>query len=279
MRLSFGWRQPLALLVAIAAGLAPLTAAAAWVVRGAERPLHRESADVLPAFIRVAPSGEVRPDAAPRSLVVHRASNGSLTYSLLRNGAPTLGEADLPPSSERVRRYDAAVADLGAGGGVDAVTQLVRLGVRYVLVTGPDTTGLARTLDDAGGLARMTTREGLIVWKVNDDIGRVGLVEPTTGSWQQVAFTGLGKPAEISYNSGVRLLVLAESPSPRWRATVDGTPLERTTYYGEQAFVMPGDGGTLLVTRTATVRTGWITFGVAAFVVVVMLALPAGRRS
>jgi hypothetical protein len=134
-------------------------------------------------------------------------------------------------------------------------------------------------LDDAGGLARVTTREGLVVWKVNEEIGRVGLVDPTTGSWQPVTFTGLGKPADVTYNSGVRLLVLAESPSPRWRATVDGAPLERTTYYGEQAFVMPANGGTLLVTRTATLRTGWIAFGVAAFVAVVMLALPAGRRS
>jgi hypothetical protein len=202
-----------------------------------------------------------------------------LSYSLLRQGPPTLGEADLRPSADRVARYDAAVAELGGGGGADAVTQLARLGVRNVLVTGADTTGLARTLDAAGGLARITSRDGLIVWKVGDHVGRVGLVNPETGAWKPVEFVGLGQPAEVNREKSARLLVLAESPSPRWRATVDGAPLERTTYYGEQAFVMPSNGGTLLVTRAATVRTGWITFGVAALVAVVMLALPAGRRS
>ncbi|MDQ1701751.1 MAG: hypothetical protein QOF57_1003, partial [Frankiaceae bacterium] len=49
-RMSFSWRQPAAGVLAIGAAAVPVLTGAAWIVRGAEHPVHRTGASVLPAF-------------------------------------------------------------------------------------------------------------------------------------------------------------------------------------------------------------------------------------
>src|SRR6185295_18441338 len=49
--INFGWRQPVALMLTIVAGLAPILAAGWWLVDGADDPLSRRDPVLLPAFI------------------------------------------------------------------------------------------------------------------------------------------------------------------------------------------------------------------------------------
>ncbi|CAM5480288.1 glycosyltransferase [Streptomyces californicus] len=67
---SFGWRQPVAVLIALAAGLAPVLAAAGWMIGGADGPLERRDPVQVPAFVAEEAPPASRPArsfwAAPR---------------------------------------------------------------------------------------------------------------------------------------------------------------------------------------------------------------------
>ena len=67
--IDFGWRQPVALLLTVVAGLVPVLAAGWWLVNGADNPLGRRDPVLLPAFI--AAEG-AEPDQ-PRTLVLRPA--------------------------------------------------------------------------------------------------------------------------------------------------------------------------------------------------------------
>lgn len=281
--MNFSWRQPIVVVVAAFAALTPVVAGASWVVRGADDPLGRSSAEVLPAFIsgqaHVQATGGRTDDMAARSLVLQRAANGSIRYALLRGEAPTLGVADLAPDTAQVAAFDSAVADLAAGDGASATEALAHLGVRYVLVPGADETALARTLDGAGGLNRVGSTAATATWKVVAPSGRLSMVYFRPEVWRPLDFTGLGQPVAVTPSPSYRLAVLTEAASRHWRATVDGKALEATDYHGQQAFVLPEKGGQLVVSREPAVRTGWMLFGAVGLLTVIILAMPAGRRS
>jgi hypothetical protein len=76
-----------------------------------------------------------------------------------------------------------------------------------------------------------------------------------------------------------RLLVLSEAASRGWRATVDGTPLDRRTAWGwAQAFVVPAGGGRLELSYDQSPRHRALAGQVLALAVVLVLAAPAARR-
>ena len=125
---SFGWRQPVAALIALAAAAAPLLAAASWV---SAAPTDRSSAATrvqVPAF--VAEESGTRDQA--RTLVL----DSDRGPRLLRPG-PRLRR---PPRRRRTRRggrrepqLDEVVANLVAGSGADQAGRLAGYAVRYVL--------------------------------------------------------------------------------------------------------------------------------------------------
>ena len=78
---------------------------------------------------------------------------------------------------------------------------------------------------------------------------------------------------------GRRVLVLAESTDPGWRATLDGTPL--TPVEGdrwEQAFELPADADGRLVVRFESTGSGWWRATLIGFAVVYALLLIPVRR-
>src|SRR5690606_38899046 len=48
---SFGWRQPVAALIALACAVGPVLLAAGWMIRGADGPLQRRDPVQVPAFV------------------------------------------------------------------------------------------------------------------------------------------------------------------------------------------------------------------------------------
>jgi hypothetical protein len=73
--------------------------------------------------------------------------------------------------------------------------------------------------------------------------------------------------------------VLAEAGDPGWRATLDGRPLPRRTAWGwAQGFVLPAQGGRLVVTYDGSGRMAGLAAQAVAVVLVLILAAPAARR-
>lgn len=280
----FGWRQPVALAVAVVAGLAPVLAAGWWVGTGAGDPVRRRDSVLLPAFVA---AEAVRP-ARPRTLSLRRDGSHRLTYALLGAHGPRLGDAETASRSPAATGLDRAVADLASGRGGDAAAALLPYGVRFVLMTVPTGDGtdaaalpLARDIDADPGLLRVSAPEGLLVWRVGYPSGRVRVLdrhEPVTTSGTVVPAGPVGATAEIGGGRSGRLLTVADRRGGGWRATLDGRRLPATRYDGwAQAFRLPAEGGTLVLRHDAGLRPALLWIQAAALLLVLILLLPSVR--
>jgi len=299
---NFGWRQPLALLMTAAAVATPIAAGVLWLGRGAGPLLSDGSTEVLPAFVRDASASRGQPRTVvlrpPTALPVgvptsseassDALSSDTVTYALLRDRSPRLGDADLPPDPEQVALLDTAIADLAGGFGQRAATALAHAGVRYVLTPQSDDGGLGTRMATAGGLLPKTTDGGWTVWQLQTDAGRLAIATQGDDTWRLADSAGVvgrhSDPITVPYAPNPRLLVLAEAPSPNWRAVAIGAtkgaqvPLATTTLDGMQAFELPTSGGQIVVDRAPDRRADWLVFELVTLLVVIGAAIPSGRR-
>ncbi|MER7374316.1 glycosyltransferase family 2 protein [Streptomyces lanatus] len=280
---SFGWRQPVAALIAFAAAAGPLLLAAGWMIRGADGPLERRDPVQVPAF--VAEESGTRDQA--RTLVLDSDSAAHVGYMLVRGSGARLGDAELAVADGENTRLDKIVANLVAGSGADQADQLGAFAVRYVLIHKGAPREVTRVLDATPGLSRLSEQHGSALWRVDRQVSRAAIV---TGA-DSGATAGADEPTPVAAGpveihttipagSDGRVLRLADSADDGWTATLDGKPLTPTTVDGwAQGFELPADGGRLDVTHDDPIgHTVWLwTQGFLALVLVVM-ALPGRRR-
>ncbi|MDX2605912.1 glycosyltransferase [Streptomyces caniscabiei] len=272
---SFGWRQPVAVLIALAAAVGPLLAAAGWVLGGADGPLERRDPVQVPAF--VAEESGTRDQA--RTLVLDSDSTAEVGYTLIRGSGVRLGDAELTAGAGENEQLDKVVANLVAGSGADQTDELGGFAVRYVLVRPGAPREVGRVLDATPGLSRLSQQDGSALWRVDRQVARV-TVEASSGAPEPVAAGPVDVHTTIPAGGSGRVLRLADTADESWTATLDGKPLTPTTVDGwAQGFQLPVDGGRLDVTFDAPVtHTGWLWTQGALAVVLVVLALPGRRR-
>jgi hypothetical protein len=277
--------------VTVALVAAPVLVAVGWMMRGAGDPLQRGGGAVVPELLQVRNelSGETG-----RTLVLRPAADGVVTYTLVRGGdsGPTLGDGALRFDAALRAQVDAAVADLAGAGGIDAAGALARYGVRYVMVETPrDGDAKARaaadrlrsTLSNSGGVSVDTASAASTVWQVQAESFEVSLVDPTTGvarDMERLAgdFALPTGTFNVPYAPYPRYVAIAEAPSGRWHAALDGNALARTTHFGKQAFEVPAGAGTLVIGHDDASRGGWLWFELAVLAVAVILTLPGARH-
>lgn len=272
---SFGWRQPVAVLIALAAAVGPLLAAVGWVIGGADGPLERRDPVQVPAF--VAEESGTRDQA--RTLVLDSDSTAEVGYTLVRGSGVRLGDAELTAGAGENEQLDKVVANLVAGSGADQTDELGGFAVRYVLVRPGAPREVSRVLDATPGLSRLSQQDGSALWRVDRQVARV-TVESSSGAPRAVAAGPVEVHTTIPSGGSGRVLRLADTADESWTATLDGKPLTPTTVDGwAQGFQLPVDGGRLDVTFDAPVtHTGWLWTQGSLAVVLVVLALPGRRR-
>ncbi|GAA2284001.1 integral membrane regulatory protein [Streptomyces ruber] len=272
---SFGWRQPVAALIALAAAAGPLLAAAGWMIGGADGPLQRRDPVQVPAF--VAEDSGTRDQA--RTLVLDSDSPAEVGYSLVRGSGARLGDAELATAAGDNARLDKVVANLVAGSGADQADELGGFAVRYVLVRKGAPREVGRVLDATPGLSRLSQQDGTALWRVDREVARVTVVSGS-GEPVPVAAGPVEVHTTLPEGGGDRVLRLADSADEGWTATLDGEPLTRVTVDGwAQGFKLPAGGGRLDVTFDEPLsHTGWLWAQGALAVVLVVLALPGRRR-
>ncbi|MEU6670216.1 glycosyltransferase [Streptomyces sp. NPDC046727] len=274
---SFGWRQPVAALIAFASAAGPLLVAAGWMIRGADGPLERRDPAQVPAFVAEDSAGG---DQA-RTLILDSDSTARVRYTLVRGSGARMGDAELTAAGGENTRLDKIVANLVAGSGADQADELGGFAVRYVLVHKGAPREIARVLDATPGVSRLSQQNGSALWRVGQDVARAAIVPADDpGRAQPVTAGPVEIHTTIPSGSGNRVLRLADSAADGWTATLDGKPLTRTTVDGwAQGFRLPSTGGRLDVTYDAPVtRTAWLWAQGALAVVLVVLALPGRRR-
>ncbi|MFF5364848.1 glycosyltransferase [Streptomyces scabiei] len=272
---SFGWRQPVAVLIALAAAVGPLLAAAGWVLGGADGPLERRDPVQVPAF--VAEESGTRDQA--RTLVLDSDSTAEVGYTLVRGSGVRLGDAELTAAAGDNERLGKVVAHLVAGSGADQGDELGGFAVRYVLVRPGSPREVSRVLDATPGLSRLSQQDGSALWRVDRQVSRV-TVETGSGAPKAVAAGPVEVHTTLPAGGSGRLLRLADTADESWTATLNGKPLTPTTVDGwAQGFRLPQAGGRLDVTFDAPVtHTGRLWAQGALAVVLVVLALPGRRR-
>ncbi|MGW0011866.1 glycosyltransferase [Streptomyces tendae] len=281
---SFGWRQPVAALIALASALGPLIAAAGWVLGGADGPVERRDPVQVPAF--VAEESHTRDQA--RTLVLDSDSAAHVGYMLVRGSGARLGDGELASGDGGNSTLDKVVANLVAGSGADQADQLGGFAVRYVLVHKGAPREVTRVLDATPGLSRLSQQDGSGLWRVDQEVARATVV---SGDKSGAGTSGGGEPepvaagpveihTDIEAGAEGRVLRLADTAAEGWTATLDGKPLTRTTVDGwAQGFQLPASGGRLDVTYDAPfTHTAWLWAQGLLGVVLVVLALPGRRR-
>ncbi|MDX3230872.1 glycosyltransferase [Streptomyces sp. ME19-01-6] len=291
---SFGWRQPLALLIVAAAAAAPLWAAAGWMLSGADGPVGRRDPDQVPAFVAV--ESDSRDKA--RTLVLD-GDTARADYVLVRGSGARLGDAELAGAAGGDSRLDQVVANLIAGSGADQTSQLGGFAIRYVLVRDSAPRQMSRVLDATPGLTRLSQEDGSALWRVDQRISRITIV-PGARAGESDEAGGQGgsaagsQAAPVHVPSGAveahttvpagqagRVLRIADKATPGWQATLDGKPLKATTVDGwAQGFELPANGGRLdLSYDTPVTHTAWVWAQGLLALVLVVLALPGRRRT
>ncbi|WP_078655655.1 glycosyltransferase family 2 protein [Streptomyces fulvoviolaceus] len=272
---SFGWRQPVAALIAFASAAGPLLVAAGWMIGGADGPLERRDPVQVPAF--VAEESGTRDQA--RTLVLDSDSAAHVGYMLVRGSGARLGDAELAAADGENSKLDKVVANLVAGSGADQADQLGKFAVRYVLVHKGAPREVARVLDATPGLSRLSQQDGSGLWRVDQDVARATIVAGS-GTPTAVAAGPVEIHTTIPAGADGRVLRLADTVDEGWTATLDGRPLTRTTVDGwAQGFELPASGGTLDVTFDDPIgHTAWLWAQGFLAVVLVVLALPGRRR-
>ncbi|MGW1216877.1 glycosyltransferase [Streptomyces sp. NPDC002499] len=275
---SFGWRQPVAVLIAFASLAGPLLVAGGWMIGGADGPVERRDPVQVPAF--VAEESGTRDQA--RTLVLDSDSTARVGYTLVRGSGARLGDAELAAADGENSQLDKVVANLVAGSGADQSDQLGKFAVRYVLIHKGAPREVTRVLDATPGLSRLSQQDGGgALWRVDQEVARATIVSAAgTGTPQPVAAGPVDIHTKVPAGADGRVLRLADTASEGWTATLDGKPLTRTTVDGwAQGFRLPASGGTLAVTYDDPItHTAWLWAQGFLALVLVVLALPGRRR-
>jgi GT2 family glycosyltransferase len=272
-----GWRG-LAVLGGLAVAVsAPVLAAGYWLAAGVRGPVAAAGPQILPPFVASSSSG---PDRA-RTLVL-RPDGTVLSYTVLRNTDPVLGEPELIESSSATHALAGVVSSLGAasgGDGGDAGQALSQFDIGYVLLPAPVDQTLAHQLDGSAGLIRLTTAPAYDLWQVAGTVARARVIG-TGGAVVAVPSGPVGVNTVVPPGTS-GTLVLAEAAGG-WSATLNGRPLAKLAQPvdgWEQGFVLPAGGGHLVITRNDLARDLSLAVEAAALLVVFALALPGTRSA
>ncbi len=187
---SFGWRQPVAALIAFASAAGPLLVAAGWMLRGADGPLERRDPTQVPAFVA---EDSTTGDRA-RTLILDSDSTARVRYTLVRGSGARMGDAEVSTADGQNTRLDKVVANLVAGSGADQADELGGFAVRYVLVHKGAPRDITRVLDTTPGLSRLSQQNGSALWRVDQEVSRATIV-PAGGSGTAQSVTA--GPVEI----------------------------------------------------------------------------------
>ncbi|MFF1545505.1 glycosyltransferase [Streptomyces sp. NPDC058291] len=273
---SFGWRQPVAALIAFASAAGPLLVAAGWMIAGADGPLQRRDPVQVPAFV-----AEEAGDRDQARTLVLDSDAAHVGYMLVRGSGARLGDAELAAADGENKQLDKVVANLVAGSGADQADQLGKFAVGYVLVHKGAPREATRVLDATPGLKRLSQQDGSALWRVGQEVSRAAVVADSgKGAATPVAAGPVDIHTTVPDGSGNRLLRLADAAADGWTATLDGKALTPTTVDGwAQGFELPASGGRLDVTYDDPfTHTAWLWAQGLLALVLVVLALPGRRR-
>ena len=165
VRQPLGWRQPAAVLGALAL-LAPVVAGLAWwVVQGVPQPLERRGATGVPSYM----TELAAQNDASGVLVLEGGARAGVSYDLLRSGPLRTGDDAIEALTPPDPALGHTVGSLLASGTAEGARRLAAYGVAYVFAPSPVSGVVSGALDASPGFSRASAdRITDAAWRVQD---------------------------------------------------------------------------------------------------------------
>ncbi|WP_067429242.1 glycosyltransferase family 2 protein [Nocardioides jensenii] len=149
---SFGWRQPVAGLLAVVA-LAVPTCGLLWWVADGDNLLERPTDSEVPAYMAQA----AHEGAGHGVLMLRGDAATGLTWRVHREDGVTVGQDEILALTGPDRGFGAQIQQLVADPTAELVAQLPARGLDYIVMPGPADAQVAATLDAATGLTQASS--------------------------------------------------------------------------------------------------------------------------
>jgi len=161
---SFGWRQPLGVLVVAVAALTPLVIAGWWLWAGSGGPLDRRPVETVPTYMTDASAK----DPVNGVLELRGSRRTGFSYLLLRQPGIRIGDDSVEPSTTDQEQLTRTVTRLVTAPEPADVTELGKTGVAYLYAPPPTDVALVGNLDSVSGVTSSSaTRPGARAWQVD----------------------------------------------------------------------------------------------------------------
>ena len=237
------------------------------VSKGADSAVQANRATVMPAFLSV--------ETDTKILVLREIGSEEdkkIQYYISRGQDISLGEPDVAPKQNR--EIAIAARALIDGSGITSSKTLGDHGIKYVFVKSPFKKEIVRSIDGLGGFTRTSATSLGVVWSVSQPTGRLLFIN------EEGVRTVLeaGDFGARTYVPSAGTLILTESSNRSWQVLQNGYRLIRTNNeIGLPTFSVT-EAGEISLIHDGTVRRAWLSLQFIFLVVVIVMALPAGRR-
>ena len=237
------------------------------VSAGANSLVQANRSTVMPAFLSVEPDTKI--------LVLREvgsADDKKIQYYISRGDDICLGEPDVAPEQNQV--IAKAARELIDGSGISSSKVLGDYGVKYVYVKNPFKKEIVRSIDGLGGFTRTSATSLGVVWRVSEPTGRLLFINEDGVR----SVLDAGSFGARTFVPGPGKLVLTETFNRSWQILENGYRLDRgKNEQGLPTFTVT-EAGEISLLHDGTVRRGWLSLQLIIVVIVVVMALPAGRR-
>ncbi len=267
VRTNFHYRHILAGLLLITTTLYTV-ASVAWIATsGANSPVHTNLGSVMPSFLAV--------EKNTKTLVISEeksAGSAALQYFISRGSDIQLGDPDVAPVESEA--MEVAVRDLVAGSGILSSKTFANYGIKYIFIAQPSDKEIVRTIDGIGGFNRASATSAGIVWRVTGVTGRL-IFTDAQGARSAIETGEVGARTMVT---AAGTLTLTENYSRSWQIIENGKRLPRVKNDDGLTQFSVFESGEFSLIHDGTIRRGWLSLQFIAIVVVVIFALPSGRR-
>jgi hypothetical protein len=242
--------------------------AISWnISQASSSPVYSKSVNILPEYLGV--------EADAKTLVLREITNRELTslaFYISRGSDITLGEPDVAPIQDPA--IARAVIELADGSGLTTSKTFADFGIKYLFAKNPIDKDVVRTIDALGGFARTSATTDGIVWKVSEPTGRLVFTN-IKGEVTLLASGGIGVTTNVP---GPGVITLTENYDLGWQILQNGLKLERSENEAGLPQFKVIEAGEFTLIHDGTLRRGALSLQFIAWVVLIILALPAGRR-
>jgi hypothetical protein len=239
-----------------------------WVVTaGASSPLKTDQEQVVPAFLTDLAKSPTKP-----KLLVLGKTNEQWSYFITRSGDLQLGDPDI--ATKTPVNVVKAINQMVSGSDVTASQILGEYGISYVFLKNPIDENLARLIDGQGGFERNSATKDGLVWRVVNANSRVMLVDKSNKKFPL-------ESGEINLQGNIATLgqiVLAENFSSSWELVNDGKIISPNRNADGLPIFAVDKPGEIFLSFNGTSRRAWLSLQIFLIFVILVLALPAGRK-